>query len=370
MLPAWEQSYLREIVFGNAPQVSFASAGFGEFNGRALPYRSGSERSNSYGGSSSSQSLYTPISASSSTNMSGGLSSPASKSISYGIAGLHTESNTVNAFYGEGSGSNKRPHIEMSKESSQGSQGTFQASQPTSQNQNPPPRQPNLLPQLNQIPGATTPQPFRAPQQQNPVPGAAAPQVPQQPQFSSNQGPSFQAEPTQPQQTIPITIEEDRRVRKGKRRVGRKIEPQPLTKLINKSGSYNNPISVREILKNNKIDVTIINLIAWSLAIYKELKRLVTRVSKKRIPKPKQPDQIQQFRPTFPQQVPQPMPMAFQPMQSVPTAFMPAPFSVSGQVPQPPQPLQAGQVSLAQSYSIEAERHTRFLSAIIGADKA
>lgn len=31
-VPAWEQSYLREVVFGVAPQVSFVSAGCGEFD--------------------------------------------------------------------------------------------------------------------------------------------------------------------------------------------------------------------------------------------------------------------------------------------------------------------------------------------------
>ena len=43
-LPAWEQSYLKEIVFGDPPRSSFAVAGYGEFDGQSRPYRSAISR--------------------------------------------------------------------------------------------------------------------------------------------------------------------------------------------------------------------------------------------------------------------------------------------------------------------------------------
>ena len=157
LLPPWEQPYLKEIVCGNAPQVSFAAAGYGEFDGQCRPFGSGC--SNSTGGSNSgmyggsSETLFTP-SQSSSAVMSGGLqtlsflTAPSSKSISYGMAGLRSssESNVVRALYGEGSGPNKRPHVELPPQQMPGqstrvnqsssqtsSQGTFQGSQPANQ---------------------------------------------------------------------------------------------------------------------------------------------------------------------------------------------------------------------------------------------
>ena len=63
-LPAWEQSYLKEIVFGDPPRSSFAAAGYGEFDGQTRPYGS---RSNSspgiYGGSvsDSSEGAHLPL---------------------------------------------------------------------------------------------------------------------------------------------------------------------------------------------------------------------------------------------------------------------------------------------------------------------
>ena len=41
-LPAWEQSYLKMIVFGENPQSNFAAVGFGEFDGAVRPYGSDS----------------------------------------------------------------------------------------------------------------------------------------------------------------------------------------------------------------------------------------------------------------------------------------------------------------------------------------
>lgn len=37
-LPAWEQSYLKETVFGSSPKANFATAGYGAFDGNVQPY--------------------------------------------------------------------------------------------------------------------------------------------------------------------------------------------------------------------------------------------------------------------------------------------------------------------------------------------
>lgn len=50
VLPAWEQPYLQGLVFGDNPQVSCVSAGYGDFDGASLPY--GHEDSRSSGSSS------------------------------------------------------------------------------------------------------------------------------------------------------------------------------------------------------------------------------------------------------------------------------------------------------------------------------
>lgn len=70
-------------------------------------------------------------------------------------------------------------------------------------------------------------------------------------------------------------------------RVGRKTEPQPLVGMMNEStGAYDRPISVRQVLKQNKVDISWLDWIAWSPDACKELKRLCTRVTKKSVSKP------------------------------------------------------------------------------------
>lgn len=93
--------------------MSFAAAGYGEFDGSVRPDGSSSISSIEVYGGASDQSLYDP-SQSSSVMLSGGLSSPSIISISYGMAGLRSssDSNLGRVFYGESSGSNKRPHVE------------------------------------------------------------------------------------------------------------------------------------------------------------------------------------------------------------------------------------------------------------------
>ncbi len=50
-------------------------------------------------------------------------------------------------------------------------------------------------------------------------------------------------------------------------------------------GQYDSPISIRDLLQSNKVDMTWMEFVAWSPAVCRELKRQLTRVAKKRVPK-------------------------------------------------------------------------------------
>ena len=114
-----------------------------------------------------------------------------SRSIAAGISGLKIEAPDVKgalAFYGEGSGPNKRPNIEE------------------------PP-----IPQ--------------APISYNPT---SAPHIPS---------------------------EEEKPERKGRKRVGKKPDPQPLIGMFNDElGKYEKPISVRKILQACNVDISLLDL--------------------------------------------------------------------------------------------------------------
>lgn len=78
--------------------------------------------------------------------------------------------------------------------------------------------------------------------------------------------------------------------RKGQRRVGKKTEATPLARMIDEiSGVFDKPVSVREVLKRNRVDISLMDQMAWSPSACKELKRLCTRVSRKRQAKAKAP---------------------------------------------------------------------------------
>ena len=335
VLPAWEQSYLKELVFGSSAQVNFASASFGEFDGNVHPYGSRC---------SSTPPQFTPQASSSATSqMSGALLSPQSNSILYGVAGLSltpADSHAVDTNLGESSGPNKRARVE---------------------DENIPPIQ-----EANSVP---RPQPYRQPAQQQP-------QVP--PQANVNQ-PPFQAMPAPAQQSFPqpmpasqmpqpsvqIPAVDDRPKRKGQKRVGKKIEPQPLVGMFNDLiGKYDSPVSIRSVLQDNKVDMSWMDLLAWSPSVCRELKRLCTRVPKKRIPKPK-PDQSYQI--PFAQSNPN-----FQ-QQQFAQPFQPAPQQMpyQPQVPQVPfQQYSQPFAGTSSSITYDTERHTRFLSALVHLDKA
>lgn len=253
-MPAWEQSYLRMIVFGNDPQANFAAAGFGEFDGAVRPYGTSSQASEA--SSSGSSGRATPSSSSIDSYV-----SPRANSLQFGFSGLSidhpADAKSAEAFLGEGSGPNKRPHVEEVPE------------QPPQTGMNSGPQQePQPLPE----------QRFHAGPQQFPAAAQAPAPLPNQPVY-------FQAAPQQP--SAAPQAGEDRPKQKGKKRVGKKTEPQPMVGLFNESlGKYDQPVSIRHVLQNTKVDMTWMDLVAWSPAVCKELKRLYTRVPKKRVPKP------------------------------------------------------------------------------------
>ncbi len=57
----------------------------------------------------------------------------------------------------------------------------------------------------------------------------------------------------------------------------------PLVGIMNdKIGAYDKPVSIRQVLKDNKVDMSWMDWLAWSPAACKELKHLCTRVTKKK----------------------------------------------------------------------------------------
>lgn len=330
-LPSWERAYLRMIVFGDDPQVNFASVGFGQYDGNLQPYRPASPSQES-SGTSSINDIRTPSSSSIDSFV-----APRANSIRVSTAGLEheyqLEAKAAEANYGEGSGPNKRPHVEE-------------------------------------------PQPPQPPQQ-----AQQAQQVPQQ----------------QSQQPYQFQAADGRTKRKGQKKTGKRTEPQPLVGMFNDAlGKYDSPVSIREVLQKNKVDITWMELVAWSPQVCRELKRLCTRVPKKKT-KPKgaePPNPFAQFNPQlmqqFPQQVPQQYPA--QPQQQYPAApqqQMPQQYPTQPQqVPQAPQPAVqmpqptmqppmppnvTGQVTtnlISNATVAEAEKHTRDLNGMKNIDKA
>ena len=248
VLPAWEQSYLKSIVFGDNPQSNFCAARFGSYDGNTQPYGT----SRNFQASSSS---FAPSSSKTGE-------SPSSCSISYGIAEdvsyiLPVRSSSVDAMYGEGSGPSKRPHMEDPR------------------------------PRTMDVPDNTSGVP----------------------------GPSF------PSGT--------RTKKKGQKMVGKKSEPQPLVGMFDDSiGTYEKPISVRQMLRESKVDMSWMDWMAWSPEACKEMKRLCTKVTKRRIPKAKAgqgpgTNKSTPFNPTFPPRSALPSLPSMFPLQATQPMFHP-----------------------------------------------
>ena len=387
-LPAWERSYLQMLIFGDNPQANFASVGYGEFDGNIQAYGVTAITPSA----SSSSGATTPSCLTPSVVSSYCEALPRSSSVSAIGFPYHSENQppprphsvAAEAFYGEGSGPNKRPHIEIEEGPKNQEQAQPQQSQAFQ-----PPNQPFVPP-----PAFEQPPPWQVPQFTQP----------QQPSMS--QGPPFFMQPPQAQAPMGQPNQAQVLKKKGGKRTARKGEPQPLVGLYDKLGKYESPISIRQLLMANKVDMSFLDLVAWSPAVCKELKRLCTRIAKKKNPKPK----VQQpmFVPTFgqvPQQFPAPWPQQ-QPVQYPQNMSQPVPQTMpqpifqqapvqptqpvtqtqpdQGQASQPVGPLPSQLFSLSQqpgqpfeevlsvtTNSItEQDKHTRFLGSMASMDKA
>ena len=298
------------------------AASYGAFDGAAQPYGTYEQVKASAGPYSTS--------ASSSSITVGASSSCGSPKPPLSITGsvAEVEAKMANTFYGEGSGPSKRPHFE--EEPTQSTQGTvqqqFQQQQPTG---------------LQQVPGG----------------------IPYQ----------FQAVGDRPK-------------KKGQKRTGKKTEPQSLVGMMDDStGAYDKPMSIRHVLKNNKIDMTWMDYLAWSPSACKELKRLCTRVSKKRIPKaksgqnqpiqPTQPFQPMGFNPVLPSEYQ--MSSTLPPLQNILPIFQPVQPMQPQQMQQPNQPMNQGSSSGSLASTVSsmnvgtgADAHIRFLQTLVGVEKA
>ena len=289
----------------------------------------------------SSSGVLTP-SNSTSTNyqMSGAL--PTSHSIDFGVAGYGP---TAEVHYGESSGPNKRPYIE---ESGPG-------------------------PSSGAIP-------------------APAPQIPASGPYQFQAGPDPAALDT-------------RTKKKGQKKQGKKAEPQPLIGMFDdKAGRYDPPVSIRDVLLRGRIDMSYLEFFSWSPQACREGKRLLTRFTKKRLPKPKQSVQAPPvptvtnpftFQPGFGQnqyqQIPLPIPSNNMPTQPQFVNQTPMVATQPNLMPAPPQqpsvtqaagpgPVQNlydpasapfGDIGTVSSSQIVApDMHTRFLGTLAGMEKA
>ncbi len=102
VLPAWEQSYLKGLVFGDSPQVSFVSASYGAYDGASQPY--GTEQvkdTGSYSATARSDSV--TVGAASSSGCYSFPGSPSYPKASAGAEVAEVEAKMADTFYGEGS---------------------------------------------------------------------------------------------------------------------------------------------------------------------------------------------------------------------------------------------------------------------------
>ena len=103
---------------------------------------------------------------------------------------------------------------------------------------------------------------------------------------------------------VPMQFEagvDDRFKRKGQKKIGRRTEPMPLVGMFNDFiEKYDSPVSIREILQRNKVNISWMDLVAWFSTVCRELKRLCIRVVKKRALKQKSNQLTQQNQPANP----------------------------------------------------------------------
>ena len=189
----------------------------------------------------------------------------------------------AHSYYGEGSAPGKRPAEQDQPQQGPSSKVPRQAPQQAPQ------QAPNPQQYTSNQPSWVQPQPQTNSQMPNPAPH----QAPNQQPFST----PYQPQPGMP--FVPATTT-GRPKRKGQKRVGKKTELQPLVGMYNDAQEkFDAAISIRHVMQQNKIDMTWMDMLAWSPAMCKELKRLCTRVTNRRAQKltnpaapPGQPNQF------------------------------------------------------------------------------
>lgn len=199
--------------------------------------------------------------------------------------------------------------------------------------------------------------------------------------------------PETPAQAVPTMTQfqagaRDRK--KPSKKVGKRANPQPLVGMLDeKSGVYDRPVSIRQMLKDNKVELSWIELLALSPEVCREVKRLSTRVAKKRASKMK-PGQTSNVLTNPASQFPfsQPgmplFPGIFPPAQVVQPTFQLPLLSFPTQQPQVPgqtftqptqytQTFQSSQPVVNQPEVLNTKAgdgHTKFLHQLQGIEKA
>ncbi|SLM39631.1 Zinc finger, CCHC-type [Lasallia pustulata] len=99
---------------------------------------------------------------------------------------------------------------------------------------------------------------------------------PARPGTAAGQGFAFQGMPD-PQGGV------ERPKKKGQKRTGKAATINPLVELINEdTGFVDKPTSVRQLLRSQKVDMTWMDFCVWSPTVCREIKRLLTRMSNRR----------------------------------------------------------------------------------------
>lgn len=98
-----------------------------------------------------------------------------------------------------------------------------------------------------------------------------------------------------------LSVTQKKSKKKEQKRVVKKAEMQSIVDLMNDfTKMFDKSVSIRNVLKQNKIDINFMNWIAWSSAACREIKRLCIRIFKKRTKKPVSVIIFQQFNQVLP----------------------------------------------------------------------
>lgn len=123
-----------------------------------------------------------------------------------------------------------------------------------------------------------------------------------------------------------------RRKKSGKRGQRKQAEVLPLVGILNETTDIQEkPVFIQQLLKGMKVDISLLDLVAWSPTSCKEVKRLCTYVTKKKKPKDQESSD--------PAQIPMP------PNSHYPATGLPGFFTMF-----PPMPQQPAQISFRPTH--------------------